>query len=58
MSLVEDAKSNIPLNAPNSLCTSSLSGLYKSNDWHTEEQDLDRFQPEPNSEFEAYDTLK
>ena len=39
MSLVEDAKSSIPLNAPNSSCTSSLSDLYKSNDWHTEKQD-------------------
>ena len=39
MSLVEDAKSGIPLNAPNSSCTFSLSDLYKSNDWHTEKQD-------------------
>ena len=58
MSLVEDAKSGIPLNAPNSSCTSSFSGLYKSNAWHTEEQDLEHFQAEPNSESEAYDTLK
>ena len=58
MSLVEDAKSGIPLNAPNSSCTSSLNGLYKSNAWHTEEQDLDHFQGEPNSESKSYDTLK
>ena len=58
MSLVEYTKSGIPLNAPNTSCTSSLSGLYKSNAWHTEEQDLERFQAEPNSESEAYDTLK
>ena len=58
MSLVEDAKSGIPLNAPNSSCTSSLSGLYKSNAWNTEEQDHEHFQAEPNSESEAYDTLK
>ena len=57
MSLVEDAKSGIPLNAPNSSCTSSLSGLYKSNAWHTE-KDLERFRAEPNSESEAYDTVK
>ena len=58
MSLVEDAKYGIPLNAPNSSCTSSLSGLYKYNAWHTEEQDLERFQAEPKSESQAYDTLK
>ena len=58
MSLVEDAKSGIPLNAPNSSCTSILSGLYKSNAWHTEKQYLERFHAEPNSESEAYDTLK
>ena len=58
MSLVEDAKSRIPLNAPNGSCTSSLSGLYKYNAWHTEEQDLERFQAEPNIESKAYDTLK
>ena len=39
MSLVEDAKSGIPLNAPNSSCNSSLSGLYKYNAWHTQKQD-------------------
>ena len=58
MSLVEDAKSGIPLNTPNTSCTSSLSGLYKSNAWHTEEQDLEHFQAETNSESESYDTLK
>ena len=58
MSLVEDAKSGIPLNAPNSSCTSSLSGLYKSNAWHTEKQDLEHFRDEPDSESEAYDTVK
>ena len=58
MSLFEDAKSGIPLNAPNSSCTSSLSGLYKYDAWHIEKQDLERFQAEPNSEFEAYDTVK
>ena len=58
MSLVEDEKSGIPLNAPNSSCTSSLSSLYKSNAWHTEKQDLEHFQAEPNSGSEAYDTLK
>ena len=58
MSLVEDAKYGIPLNAPNSSCTSSLSGLYKSNACHTEKQDLKHFQAEPNSESEDYDTLK
>ena len=58
MSLVEDAKSGISLNAPNSSCTSSLSGLYKSNAWHTEKQDLERFRAEPDSESEAYDTVK
>ena len=39
MSLVDNAKSGIPLNAPNSSCTSSLSGLYKYNAWHTEKRD-------------------
>ena len=39
MLLVEDAKSGILLNAPNNSCTSSLSGLYKSNAWHTEKWD-------------------
>ena len=58
MSLVEDAKFGIPLSAPNSSCTSSFSGLYKSNAWHIEEQDLEPFQVEPNSESKAYDTLK
>ena len=58
MSLVEDAKSGIPLNAPNSSCTSNLSDLYKSKAWHTEEQDFKHFQAEPNSESETYDTLK
>ena len=58
MSLVEDAKSGIPLNTPNTSCTSSLSGLYKSNAWHTEKQDLERFWGEPDSESEAYDTVK
>ena len=58
MSLVEDAKYGTPLNAPNSSCISSLSGLYKSNAWHIEEQYLECFQAEPNSESEAYDTLK
>ena len=58
MSLVEDAKSGIPLNAPNSSCTSSLSGLSNSNAWHIEQQDLENFQAEPNGEYEAYDTLK
>ena len=56
MSLVEDAKSGIPLNAPNSSCTSSLSSLYKSNAWHTEKQDLEHFWAEPDSE--GYDTIK
>ena len=58
MSLVEDAKSGIPLNAPNTSCTSSLSVLYKSNAWYTEKQDLERFRAEPDSESEAYDTIK
>ena len=39
MSLVEDAKSGIPLNAPNSSCTSRLSGLYKYNAWNIEKRD-------------------
>ena len=39
MSLVEDAKSGIPLNATNSSWTSRLSGLYKSNAWNTEKRD-------------------
>ena len=39
MSLVEDAKYGITLNSPNSSCTSSLSGLYKSNAEHTEKRD-------------------
>ena len=39
MSLVEYAKYGIPLNALNSSCTSSLSGLYKSSAWHTEKRD-------------------
>ena len=58
MSLVEDAKYGIPLNASNSSCTSSLSGLYKSNAWHTEKQDLEHFHTEPDNESEAYDTVK
>ena len=58
MSLVEDAKSGIPLNAPNSSCTSSLSGLYKSNAWHTEKQYIKCFRDEPDNESEAYDTIK
>ena len=58
MSLVEDEKCGIPLNAPNSSCTSSLSGLYKSNAWHTNKQDLERFWAERDSESEAYDTVK
>ena len=58
MPLVENEKYGIPLNAPNSSCTSSLSGLYKSNAWHTKEQDIECFQAEPNSESEAYNTLK
>ena len=58
MSLVEDAKSRIPLNAPNTSCTSSLSGLYKYNAWHTKKQDLEHFWAEPDSESEAYDTVK
>ena len=58
MSLGEDAKYGIPLNAPNTSCTSSLSGLNKSNAWHTERQDLERFQVEPDSESKAYDTVK
>ena len=52
MSLVEDAKSGILLNTPNSSCTSSLSGLYKSNAWHIEEQDLERFRAKLNGESE------
>ena len=58
ISLVEDPKSGIPLNAPNTSCTSSLSVLYKSNAWHTEKQDLEHFRAEPDSESEAYDTIK
>ena len=58
MSLVEDAKSGIPLNAPNTSCTSNLSGFYKSNAWHTEKQDLERFRAEPDSDSEAYNTVK
>ena len=58
MSLVEYENFGIPLNAPNTSCTSSLSGLYKSNAWHTEKQDLERFRAEPDSESEAYDTIK
>ena len=58
MSLVEDAKYGIPFNAPNSSCTSSLSGLYKSNARHTEKQDLERFRAEPDSESKAYNTVQ
>ena len=58
MSLVEDAKSSIPLNAPNSSCTSILSGLYKSTAWHTEKQDFERFRAEPDSESESYNIVK
>ena len=58
MSLVEDAKFGIPLNAPNTWWTSTLSGLYKYNAWHTEKQYLERFWGEPDSESEAYDTVK
>ena len=58
MSLVEYTKSGIPLNAPNTSCTSNLSGFYKSNAWHTKKQDLEHFPDEPDSESEAYDTLK
>ena len=58
MSLVEDEKSGIPLNAPNTSCTSSLSGLYKSNAWHTEKQYLKHFRAEPDSESKAYNTVK
>ena len=58
MSLVEDAKYGLPLNALNSSCTSILSGLYKSNASHTEKQDLEHFRAEPHNESEAYDTVK
>ena len=58
MSLVEYTKSGIPLNAPNTSCTSNLSGFYKSNAWHTEKQDLERFRAEPDSDSEAYNTVK
>ena len=60
MSLVEDTKYSIPLNAPNTSCTSGLSGLYKSNAWHTKKQDLEHFLAEPDSESESkdYNTIK
>ena len=58
MSLVEYTKSGIPLNAPNTSCTSCLSDLYKCNAWHTEKQDLERFRAEPDSDSEAYNTVK